>query len=208
MSDIRRTVLETLSQRGALPIDEIAHAANLSTMAMRYHLTLLMDEGLVIADTVNHRAVVGRPQVLYTLADDAHERLPKQYHWLAEQLLDELEKGYGEKEKRALLRRAGRRMAILAPSQRPNARIESRVKHTAQFLSERGYMARWEKEADEFRLYVCNCPYRQVMRTHHQVCDMDIAMVGELLGAPAKMSTCIANQDCACSFVVKAKTEK
>ncbi len=208
MSDIRRTVLETLGQHGALPIDAIAHAANLSTMAMRYHLTLLMDEGLVIADTVNHRAVVGRPQVLYALADDAHEHLPKQYHWLAEQLLDELEKGYGEKEKRALLRRAGRRMAALAPAQRPNARIESRIKHTADFLCQRGYMARWEKSADEFRLYVCNCPYRQVMRTHRQVCDMDIAMVGELLGAPAKMSTCIANQDCACSFVVKAKSEK
>lgn len=208
MSDIRRTVLETLSQHGTLPIDEIARAAHLSTMAMRYHLTLLVEEGLIVADTVNHRAAVGRPQVLYALADDAHEHLPKQYAWLAEQLLDEFGKAYGEKEKRALMRRAGRHMATLAPAMRPNARIESRVKHTANFLSERGYMARWEKEADEFRLYVCNCPYRQVMRTHPQVCDMDIAMVGELLGTPAKMSTCMANQDCACSFVVKAKTEK
>jgi len=203
MSNIRRIILEMLGQRGPLPIAEIARAARHSPMAMRYHLALLMDEGLVIAKDVERRATVGRPQVLYALADRAHEHLPKQYPWLAEQLLDEISKSLGAKEKRALLRRVGRRLAASAPALRRGARMESRLERAVIFLSERGYMARWEKSDSEFVLHVCNCPYRQVALIHREVCEMDIAMVSGLLDSPMKMTGCIATRDTQCSFVVK-----
>ena len=205
MSQIRRVILETLGKRGPLPITEIARAARHSVMATRYHLSLLIDEGCVAAKDVAHSTSVGRPQALYTLADRAHEHLPQQYNSLAEQLLEEIAHSLGEKEQRALLRRAGKRLAASAPPVRRGARAETRhaLRRAVDFLSERGYLAQWEKANGEYALHVCNCPYRQVAFTHRQVCDMDVALLGELVAAPMKMSHCLASQDARCTFIVK-----
>lgn len=203
MSDTRRIILETLSQRGPLPVGEIARAVRHSPLATRYHLGLLIDEGLLVANEVNHRANVGRPQTLYALADQAHEHLPKQYHGLAMRLLDEIGDSLGEKEKRALLRRVGKQIAGTASVLRKSARLETRLEHATNFLRAQGYLARWEKIDSEFALNVCNCPYRQVALEHREVCDMDVALVGELLRMPMKMTNCLANRDTYCSFVVR-----
>lgn len=203
MSNPRQVILETLNQRGPLPISELARAARHSPLAMRYHLALLIEEALVVADQVDRRANVGRPQMLYALADRAHEHLPKQYNWLAEQLLEEIGDSLGTKEKRALLRRAGKRLAAAAPPLRRGARVETRLERAADFLTERGYMAQWEKTDGAYALRICNCPYRQVALAHREVCDMDVAMIGGLMETPIRMSGCIANQAGKCSFVVK-----
>jgi predicted ArsR family transcriptional regulator len=204
MSKTRQIILEVLSQRGPLPIGEIARAAHHSPMALRYHMTQLIAEGLVEVKDVAHRESVGRPVIRYALADKASERLPKQYDQLAVQLLDEINETLGEKDKRALLRRVGRRMAKTASAKwRKTARIEWRLERTVEFLMARGYMPHWEKHNGEHTLHICNCPYRQVALEHRQVCDMDIAMIAELLATPAKMKCCIANHDGQCVFSVK-----
>jgi predicted ArsR family transcriptional regulator len=205
VSNVRQIVLETLSQRGPLPVDAIARAAHLSKMAMRYHLALLAREGLIVPRDTEPRGVVGRPQVVYALADGAHEHLPKQYNTLAGQLLDEIAGALGTKEVHAMLRRAGRRAASPAPALRQGTCVESRLNRAVKFLSERGYMARWKKTGAGFALNMCNCPYRQVAQTHREVCEMDIAMVGALLDAPTKMTRCIANDDGQCQFVIAKK---
>lgn len=203
MANIRQVILETLSQRGPLPIEEIAQSARHSKMAMRYHLTLLLNEGLVVPQDAARRGMVGRPQMLYALADDGQERLPKQYHQLAERLVDEIVETLGSKEASAMLRRAGRRAAESAPPLRRGAGVQAQLNRAVEFLSERGYMARWEKSDGELALRVCNCPYRRVAREHRQVCEMDAAMIGALVDAPMKMTSCMANRDCACSFVIR-----
>jgi predicted ArsR family transcriptional regulator len=200
--------LETLSQRGSLPIDEIARAARHSIIATRYHLTLLVNEGAVVVQNAVHTANVGRPQMLYALADRAHEHLPKQYASLAENLLDEISHTLSEKDKRALLRRAGKRLASSAPALRRGARIETRLERAVDFLSARGYLAHWEKSNSGFTLSVCNCPYRQVALAHREVCELDVALVGELIESPMKMAHCIANQDANCVFDVKPNANK
>jgi len=206
MSKISQVVIETLSQSGALPVQAIARAVHLSTLAMRYHLGLLARQGLIVQQDVEHHGTVGRPQIVYALADPAREQLPKKYHALAAQLLDEITDSLGAKETRTMLRRAGRRIAASAPPLRPGAGMAARVKRTVKFLSQRGYMARWEKSNGDLWLNVCNCPYRQVAQKHREVCDMDIAMIGALLDTPLKMTRCIAQQDGQCQFVVPKKS--
>ena len=205
MSNIRQTVIETLSQTGALPVEALARAARLSPLAMRYHLALMAREGLIVQARAEPRGSVGRPQVIYALAERAHERLPKRYHTLAVQLLDELADSLGTKQARALMRRAGRRAADDAPPRRGQAGIVSRLNRAAAFLSERGYMARWEKSDGDLVLSVRNCPYRQVAQEHREVCDMDVAMIGALLDAPPRMTRCIARHDGQCQFVIPKK---
>ena len=205
MSKIRQTVIETLSQQGPLPVEEIARAARVSTMALRYHLTLLARDGLIVQRDVARRGSVGRPQMMYALVEDAREHLPKKYHALAAQLLDEATQTLGAKETRAMLRRAGRHAATAAPPLRRGAGTQARLNRATKFLSERGYMARWEKSNGDLLLNVCNCPYRQVAQEHREVCDMDVAMIGALMDAPFKMTRCIARDDGRCQFVVSKK---
>ena len=203
MSNTRQIILETLSQRGPLPLEEIARAVRRTPLATRYHLGLLIGDGLITANEVARCARVGRPQALYTLADSAHAHLPKQYDALATQLIAEITHACGEKETRALLRRAGRRLAETAPPLRRGARIEARLNRAVDFLCARGYLARWEKSDNPATLGVCNCPSRQVTFAYRQVCEMDIALIGRLLESPLQMTHCIADQDAQCIFVVK-----
>jgi len=203
MSNPRQVTLETLSQRGPLPLDEIARAIRRSPLATRYHLGLLIGEGLVAAENTVHRQLVGRPQMLYTLAERAHTHLPKQYDTLAEELLAEVMRTFGEKEARALLRRAGRRLAETASPLRRGARIETRLNRATDFLSARGYLARWEKSEGDATLRIGNCPYHHIAFAHRQTCEMDLALIGGLLELPMKMTHCIVHQDSQCVFVVK-----
>ncbi|MBI4785424.1 MAG: ArsR family transcriptional regulator [Chloroflexi bacterium] len=202
MSTIRQTILETLNQRGPLCVGEIAQVAQLSKMATRYHLGLLARDNLIVQTKPAHRGCVGRPEKVYALGAGAHEHLPKQYHLLAGQLLDEIADTLGEKETRTLLRRAGKRIAESAPALRAGAGTEARVKRVAKFLAGRGYMADWADEGDTLALVVCNCPFRQVAIEHREVCEMDMTIVGALLETPAKMTRCIANHDAHCRFVM------
>ena len=206
MSKLRQIVIETLSQSGPQPVRVLARAAHLSTMAMRYHLTLLAREGLIVQQETARRGTVGRPQSLYALADEALERLPKKYNILAAQLLEEIGDTLGAKETRALLRRTGRRTAASAPPLRSGAGPQARMNRATKFLSDRGYLARWEQTHGELLLNVCNCPYRQVAQEHREVCDMDHAMIGALVDAPLKMTRCIAQQDGQCQFVISKKS--
>ncbi len=208
MSTIRQAILEILSQRGPLSIDEIARLTHRSVMATRYHLGLLLDQGAVVIDAVAHHATVGRPQMLYALANGAHQQLPKQYDVLALNLLDEVMRVLGEKEERALLRRVGRRLANTAPPLRQTARLETRLVRATNFLNQRGYLTQWQKMNGAYMLSIGNCPYRQVALTHRHVCDMDLALVGELLNVPMKMSLCIAHHDRKCVFVIKPTANK
>lgn len=208
MVPIRRAILETLSQRGPLPVDEIARLTHRSVMATRYHLGLLLDEGAVVIDTVAHHATVGRPPMVYALANGAHQQLPKQYDTLALNVLDEVMRRLGEKEERALLRRVGKRLATAAPPLRHAARLETRLVRATNFLNQRGYLTQWQKMNDAYTLSIGNCPYRQVALTHRHVCDMDIALVGALLNVPMKMSLCIAHQDNQCVFVIQPAANK
>ncbi|MDE3090033.1 MAG: ArsR family transcriptional regulator, partial [Chloroflexota bacterium] len=127
MRNIRQAVIEMLSQSGPLPVAEIASAARVSTMALRYHLALLAREGLIVQKETLHRGNVGRPLRVYALADRAHERLPKNYNALTAQLLDEVTDTLGAKDARAMLRRAGRHVATAAPPLRSGAGIGTRM---------------------------------------------------------------------------------
>lgn len=202
MSHPRQIILETLNQRGPLTLAELARAAQRSPLATRYHVDLLVAEGLLRVDGVARRDGVGRPQALYALAENAHAQLPKQYAWFAAQLLEEFTRARGEKETRALLRRLGRRLAESTLPRRAT-RLETRVARAVTFLRTRGYAAQWEKSNDGLVLRVRHCPYRQVAQTWRAACEMDLALIGELTHATLDLTHCIARQDAHCVFILK-----
>jgi DeoR family suf operon transcriptional repressor len=203
MPGVRQIILETLSLRGPLGIEEIAQATNLSKMAARYHMHLLEQDGLVQPCGSATRRSVGRPKLCYALTERAHEWLPKRYDAFATVLLDEVTRTLGTEKVRGLLRQAGRRAAEATPLLPKSAGIERRMKRLVKFLSLRGYRASWDQTDEAVDLLLHDCPYFQVALTHPLVCEMDQALMGAVLGLPLTMKTCLAARDADCHFVVE-----
>ncbi|MBI3914727.1 MAG: Rrf2 family transcriptional regulator [Chloroflexi bacterium] len=203
MSNVRQVVLETLRKQGPLPIEEIAHSAKLSTLAMRYHLGILQEQGLITAQE-GEPCGVGRPAARFALADCACAQLPQQYGWLSASLLGELNATIGEKRTRGFLRDAGKAAAQTAGVTK-DAPPRKRVERAAKFLNQRGYMAGWKQTDDGMTINICNCPYQDVARQHPELCEMDSAMIGELVGAPVEMQCCMLSQSRTCEFRVSVK---
>lgn len=208
ISHPRSIILQTLGQRGPLTLDQLARAVRRSSLATRYHLGVLMAEGIVAPSQVAHRARVGRPQTLYALTPRAHAYLPQQYDWLAQQLLDELARACGERELRAALRRIGRRLAETASPPYPTARLHTRIMRAVNFLCARGYAARAEHANNGWMIAVHHCPYQHVARAERAVCELDLALLDALVQVPFKMTRCIVRQDAECVFVLQTRATK
>lgn len=206
MARIRQTILETLNARGALPVADIADAAGLSKMATRYHLRLLEGEELVTRESVAHHGTVGRPEMLYALAEVGRERLPKHYDVLAGQLLDEIAESIGQTKTRSLLQRIGRQMAEGAPEVQPGRTahigIQARLHRAARFLARHGYVAHVTLNRQVFALAVSSCPYRRVALAHPELCEIDVAMLRALLQLPSADMQHVRDGEGACRFEI------
>ncbi len=202
ISQIRQSILGLVSRRGSVSVDAVAHAIGLSKMATRYHLRLLARDGLIVAAPAAHCGGVGRPETLYSLAEEAYDCLPCQYNQLAEHLLGVLVASLGEQPVRTLLRRAGRDQASEAPPLEAGATMDTRITRAVRFLNRRGYACKAVRQAGSIRLVISNCPYRRVAQSHPQICEMDTEMVRTLLDIPARLSDCILSSQGQCQFEI------
>lgn len=202
ISRIRQSILGLVSRRGSLSAEAVAQAIGLSKMATRYHLRLLVQDGLLAAHPASSHPQVGRPETLYSLAAEAYDCLPCQYNRLAEYLLDALVNAFGDQTARALLRRAGREQASEKLHLGPEEGIDARVTRAVRFLNRRGYTCKAARQTDSIRLVVSSCPYRKVARSHPQVCEMDIEMVRALLDTPVTLSKGLTPGQGQCQFVI------
>ena len=87
-SDARLRILKELL-RGERAIAELAAAVGLQPVTVRYHLTVLIGDGLVEKTTGHREGDVGRPPIRYRLRREGIIRgfPPRQYAMLAEMLL-------------------------------------------------------------------------------------------------------------------------
>ncbi len=202
MPNIRTALLETLGRHGAMSLEELAQVSGKSKMSLRYHLGLLARQGMITVCRDPRHDGVGRPQALIALTGCACELLPKHYDRLAVDLLDELNAQAGPGRTRRLLRGLGRHAAA---AMRPQARLVPRLNRAAKVLTARGYMASWAKKGDGYSIWLGNCPYRQVVNVHPEICEMDLAMVEAMVEGAASGVRCVQNGEARCEFVILAR---
>lgn len=205
MSYTRQKILETLSQQGALPVEAIARGAHLSIMATRYHLARLAQEHLIVRLDAERHGRVGRPKGMYALSESAFTQLPQPHARVLECLLSELESGLGRKTARALAERTGKRIAEMAPVLPVKAGIQARLTRAASYLTQMGYAAAVDREGGTVSLIIRRCPYLQVTKLREQVCEMDRAIIGSLLGSPFVMTDSMQRGKTHCQFVMHSR---
>jgi predicted ArsR family transcriptional regulator len=100
------------------------------------------------------------------------------------------------------------RTAAEAPRPYENQPLEERLDQVTDFLSQKGYSARWETCDGHYELHACNCPYSGVAEEHPELCLMDHAMIIQLL-PDAVRANCLRQQSHAidganrCTYILK-----
>lgn len=176
---------------------ELARELGISANGVREQLIRLEVEGLV-----EHRLVrrgVGKPAHQYHLTAEGSLRLSRAYLPLLSGLLAALSERPGAGEEEALLRQAGRTLALQHPT--PAGDLRQRVDAAVELLGELGGISTVEEETGDLCIHGLCCPLRALIPDHPLACKAVEAMLGEFIGAPVQ-EQCDKHDPPACRLVI------
>ncbi len=171
-----------LKRQGESTVVQLAGMLDLTPVTVRHHLDILRADGLLEASAIRRRHGPGRPRFIYTLTAEAADCFPQCYDDLANELLDEMQTRLGKQETRDILNAIATKRLEQAPAQDLSLSLEERLKHTAAYLTEQGYIASWGKEKGNWFIRICNCLYQNVSSHHPELCSIDLLVLEQLSG--------------------------
>ncbi len=202
MQSTRQEILDILRQEQQGTVEDLAARLGLTPMTIRHHLNVLQAQGLVEASQVRRLQTVGRPRLVYTLTDAAHDLFPQSYSELASHLVSEVKETMGPEQTQGLLERVAMRIGRGAPPPVKGQPFEERLQQIADFLQERGLFLGWETRPDGSISVSLNCPYLRVSQNHEELCTMDLYLLKNLLGVQPTQVRRIGEGDSLCRCVV------
>lgn len=205
MQPVRRQITEILKEQGTATVAQLAERVGMAQVSVRHHLDILVGEDLVELIGVRRRDGAGRPSQVYALAAKALKLFPQRHDVLADGMLTELKAAFSNADVRGVLLRLAEKTAGEAPAASPEQPIEQRLSEVAEFLTERGYGARWEARDGRYELHACNCPYAGVSDRHPELCMMDLAMVEHLLPDAVRLQSRVMDGTTRCTYVIELK---
>lgn len=208
MQSTRQEILEILKAEKQATVEDMATRLDLTPMTIRHHLNVLQAQNLVIATKVRRSQKVGRPRLVYTLTEAADELFPQNYGELARRLVTEVKEVVGREETRAMFRRIAIHLARQAPAAVAGQSFEDRLDQVAGFLETQGLVNHWEKTDEGYVFTNVNCPYRRVAQEHGETCELDLALLTELLGLEPQRLTSLRHHDYSCSYLIRPNDPK
>jgi predicted ArsR family transcriptional regulator len=175
-------VLERL-RRAPQTVEELASSLGVTGNAVRSHLSALERDGLVRRGNV--RRGLRRPSYTYRLAAGAEALFCQGYAPFVDQLLHVLAGEITSRQLDAVIRAAGRRMA-LARAAEP---LPARVQAAAAVMDELGGITEIKTRHNggvTFVIHGVSCPLDALVRSHHGVCAAIESLVAEITRARAR----------------------
>jgi predicted ArsR family transcriptional regulator len=205
MQETRRYILEILRGRRQATVDDIVEElqkrrGTITAVTVRHHLKLLQEEALITSPELRRRSSPGRPQYIYTLTDRAREQFPNNYQRLAEGLIEEMQKHLPPEGVNVILEGVADQMAQEAYI--PEGDLQDRLDVVVDYLSDRGYEARWELGKEGYVLYTSNCPYHHISEHNVSLCEMDMRLISSLLSVVPRRITHMTEGDETCSYLI------
>ena len=206
MHGVRKQILELLKEYDGATVAELAESLEMAPVSVRHHLDILQGDNLICVDRLERKGNVGRPQQVYALTPDADEHFPDNFAALAAGLVRQLKNVLTPDQVESAFEALAHEFARSAwrPGDLAQMPTEKRLERVAEFLNERGYLARWEEDADNpdggFLLRKCNCPYASVSSEHNELCLMDQALINELMNQPCERIQSMARDAHCCTY--------
>jgi DeoR family suf operon transcriptional repressor len=196
----RETILRTLRARGKCTVNELAEAAGVSPVSVRHHLSNLQAEDLISTEVMRHG--VGRPRLLFSLTERAHELLPSRYFQLTHRLLGEMKDHLPEETFNELISGVASGMAQDYADRLAGLPLERRLALLVEFLSKEGFEAEVEARGDRMLIHELSCPYFRMGREHPEICRVDQTFIAASLSLPVERVTCLLEGHPHCTFSV------
>lgn len=200
----RDTILYTLKKTHEAKVEELAEAADISPVTVRHHLNGLQADGLVEVRSVRRK--IGRPFYVYSLSEEGHELFPKKYFSLSNRLLEQLKNQLPAHVVNALFSGVVDNILQEHQGEFEDLPFEERLDFLIRLLAEEGFLARWEKNGDEYQLIEYSCPYLSVGHQHEEICSLDKKLMISVLGRPVNQHSCMLNGDDCCQFSIAGES--
>ncbi len=195
-------ILEYMQRNGSATIKDLEQLLSITTTAVRQHLTTLQMEGYIERKAVN--TGVGRPHHTYTVTEQGRNLFACHCDDLALTLLQEVFALEGKERTNILLARVSNRLANRYASSVRSKVLQERVEELATALHQRGVLADvTTNERDAIILHTYNCPYHELAQEHREICEMDKAMLRQVLGSEVALTNCMMDGHHGCSFEVR-----
>jgi predicted ArsR family transcriptional regulator len=205
---VRKHILQILKERDGATVAELAEGLDMAPVSVRHHLDILQGDNLICVERLERKGNVGRPQQVYALTPDADELFPDNFAALAASLVRQLKQVLPPEQVESAFRAVAHELAQeMKLNPQPGQSIEERLEEVTRFLNERGYLARWEPDQSEpgtYLLHKCNCPYSGVSSEHGELCQMDQALVNELMGLICPRTDSMTVDGRCCTYRVTA----
>lgn len=192
-------ILEALlHRRDGLTADQIADQVSVTRSAAHQHLSALQAEGLV--ERREFAASGGRPSHVYALTEAGAHVFPKKYDWFAELLIRKVEATFGADAAAQMLVEIGREVGR-ASAAAPGGDMAQRVEAAVGLMNRLGFSAQAETGQDGApEITALNCIWHRLAAAHPEVCKLDIALIGELVGEPVEQAECMLRGGARCRF--------
>ncbi len=203
LGEVRATIVSSLAD-GERTVAELSDLLGISQVAVRRHLTRLVDEGWISGRT-DAPDGPGRPVTRYQLTADGHELLPQGYAALAAELLAYIDDTAGQEGLTAYLDwRARRRVQRLSTTVDADT-IDARLAQLAEALTDIGSTATVESTDDGFVLRQHHCTVMDVARQHPQLCQAEAVEFSRVIGADVTVhrgaSRATGDGTCECAVI-------
>lgn len=220
MHAVRKHILEILKEQSSgATVAELAERLAMAPVSVRHHLDILQGDNLICVERLERKGNVGRPQQVYALTVEASSYFPNNFAALAGKLVEQIKLVLPPEQVACAFRAMAQQIAAeyneggchYNDAAGPHDHFQQRLQHITDFLSERGYLARWEtmagSAAEVYLLHKHNCPYAGVSNMHHELCLMDQALVNELFGQSCERVSSVSNGDTCCTYRIHATPE-
>ncbi len=190
MKTARQRLCDYIRQHPLVSVAELSQVMKVTEANIRYHLTILQEQGLVEEGGQKNQVAKGRPATLYKLSE---QTLGHNLDCLSDALLTELFSDLSSETQREILQRTARRMldglskpqsGITEVNSSKTQTLTRRLNGVIRLLNLLNYQARWEAHAEGPRLVLIHCPYKAVINTHPELCQLDRYFLQGLLDTP------------------------
>lgn len=207
----RDGVLLLLKMKGPQTAARMAKRLDVTTMAVRQHLSVLQEEGVV--DYVTERRKVGRPARVWRLTPKAHDRFQDCHGELAVGMLQAVQSAFGEEGLERLIGERARQQieSYCGRMPGPGTPLEQRVAALARIRREEGYMAEWHRTRDgTIDLVENHCSIYGAARFCQMLCSAELSLFRAVLGDDVSVDRFehLIGGDRRCAYRISKRTEK
>ncbi len=185
----REKLLHSLKRSGPKTAAELATVLEVTAVAVRQHLQILVEEELVASE--QERQPVGRPAQRWHLTATAQKLFPDNHGKLVTDLLDAIGETYGDDGLRRVVEGRSRRMLERYTPRMPDngAPLAQRVKVLTGIRNDEGYMAECQPDGTGSWLLIENhCPICSAAENCQEICTSESELFAAILGGNVKIT--------------------